>query len=311
MKKISIIIRSYNESKHLPKLLFGLKKQDYKIEETILVDSGSEDNTVKIAEQAGLKIVHIDKKDFTFGRSLNFGCKNAKGEILVFISAHCYPKYQDWLRQLIKPFDNIEVGMVYGKQRGTEISNYSELQLFKKLYPSHQPNKMRWFANNANSAIRKSLFNKIQFDEHLSGCEDIDYAKKISRLNYETRYSSQATIYHIHEESFKQISNRFYREMIALKKIFEDFYIQPKNVVIIFFDFFKDIYTAIKESKISISIFCEIIKFRVAMLIAMVKANKNFEKRNNDTIFEEIYFSNKKNSDNKIKNEDLLINYEN
>ena len=293
MKKISIIIRSYNESKHLPMLLYGLKKQDYKIEETILVDSGSEDDTVKIAENAGLKIVHIKKNDFTFGRSLNFGCRNAKGDILVFISAHCYPKYQDWLRQLIIPFEDKEVGMVYGKQRGTKTSNFSELQLFKKLYPSQQPNRMRWFANNANSAIRKDLFDKIQFDEDLSGCEDIDYAKKISQLNYRTIYSFKATIYHLHEENFKQISNRFYREMIALKKIFEDFYIQPKNVVIIFFDFFKDIYTAIKESKISIMVLCEIIKFRVAMLSAIIKANKNFERKNDDTIFEEIYFSNK------------------
>ena len=59
--RASIIIRTYNESEHLPSLLEGLTKQslpdsEYEI---IVVDSGSTDNTLAIAQTHKSRIVHI------------------------------------------------------------------------------------------------------------------------------------------------------------------------------------------------------------------------------------------------------------
>ena len=56
--------------------------------EIILVDSGSNDKTLSIANKHKIIITHIEKKSFTFGRSLNIGCDIATGDILVFISGH-------------------------------------------------------------------------------------------------------------------------------------------------------------------------------------------------------------------------------
>jgi len=67
----SLVIRAYNEARHLPRLLEGVRQQTVKDVEVILVDSGSTDDTVSIAESYGAKIVHIPPQDFTFGRSLN------------------------------------------------------------------------------------------------------------------------------------------------------------------------------------------------------------------------------------------------
>jgi glycosyltransferase involved in cell wall biosynthesis len=46
----SIVIRAYNEEKHIGRLLEGIKQQTLKDVEVILVDSGSTDSTVAIAE---------------------------------------------------------------------------------------------------------------------------------------------------------------------------------------------------------------------------------------------------------------------
>ena len=90
---ISIIIRTYNEERYLRELLETIKVQELPYSETeiIIVDSGSTDRTLPIAESFDCKITHISKKDFTFGRSLNHGCEIARGDILVFISGHCIP----------------------------------------------------------------------------------------------------------------------------------------------------------------------------------------------------------------------------
>ena len=87
----SIVIRAYNEAQYLPRLLDGIAQQTVKDVEVILVDSGSTDSTVQIAEKFGVKIVHIPSAEFTFGRSLNFGIRAVTRKFVVIASAHVYP----------------------------------------------------------------------------------------------------------------------------------------------------------------------------------------------------------------------------
>ena len=52
--KVSIVIRTLNESKYLGQLLVSIQNQTYKNTEIILVDSGSTDGTIEIAEKMNL-----------------------------------------------------------------------------------------------------------------------------------------------------------------------------------------------------------------------------------------------------------------
>lgn len=100
--------------------------------EVVIVDSGSSDKTLEIAEQHRCNVVHIRKEDFTFGRSLNVGCEAARGEYLVFISGHCVPASSRWLHNLVMPICSSEVLYTYGRQLGRDATKFSEQQLFDK-----------------------------------------------------------------------------------------------------------------------------------------------------------------------------------
>ena len=115
--KVSIVIRTLNEAKHLENLMKGIHEQNYQDWEIVLVDSGSTDGSLDIAERYGARIFHIPQKEFTFGRSLNIGCENALGDYLVFASGHVWPVTNNWLRNMIKPFEESSIAMVYGRQR--------------------------------------------------------------------------------------------------------------------------------------------------------------------------------------------------
>lgn len=65
----SVVIRAFNEEKHLSRLLDGILHQTIQDVQVILVDSGSSDRTVEIANEYAVQIVHIQPQDFTFGRS--------------------------------------------------------------------------------------------------------------------------------------------------------------------------------------------------------------------------------------------------
>lgn len=221
--KCSIVIRAYNEEKLIGRLLEGIKQQTVKDVEIILVDSGSIDTTVSIAESFGAKVVHIPPAEFTFGRSLNIGIKSASREFIVIASAHVYPVYPDWLETLLRSFQDSQVALTYGKQRGYAGSKYSEHQIFHQWYPDASTlDQATAFCNNANAAIRKSLWEKHPYDETLTGLEDLEWAKWAKGQGYKIAYVAEAEIAHIHNETPHGIYNRYRREAMALRRIYPE-----------------------------------------------------------------------------------------
>jgi len=77
MPETSIVIRAYNEEKHLPELFRSLAGQEYRDFETVVVDSGSIDRTRDVASACADRLVSIRKHDFSFGYSLNEGIRNS------------------------------------------------------------------------------------------------------------------------------------------------------------------------------------------------------------------------------------------
>ena len=220
---VSVIIRCYNEEEHIGKLLSGVLAQTVQEVEIILVDSGSSDATLSIASRYPVKIIKIAPEQFSFGRSLNLGCQEAGHELMVIASAHVYPVYADWLERLLAPFANPQTALTYGKQRGTAESHFSEQQIFGRWYPDHaQAEQAHPFCNNANAAVRRSLWLEHPYDESLSGLEDVDWARWAVNSGYKIAYVAEAEIIHIHHETRQGVYNRYRREAMAFKRIFPE-----------------------------------------------------------------------------------------
>ncbi|MFC1482041.1 glycosyltransferase [Candidatus Neomarinimicrobiota bacterium] len=223
MKNCSVIIRSFNEEKHIGRLLVGIMEQTVKDVEIILVDSGSTDATVSIASQFPAKIVNIEPADFSFGRALNMGCAVATKEFLVMASSHVFPVHHDWLEQLLSPFDDPKIGLVYGRQLGGATTKFTEHQIFAQWFPDTSVKRQAHpFCNNANAAIRRNLWEKMPYDEELTGLEDLDWANRLLKEGYFLSYKAGAAIIHLHDETPSNIYNRYRREAIAHKLTFPE-----------------------------------------------------------------------------------------
>lgn len=225
---ISILIRTKNEAKDLPKALELIRQQSFKPTEIIVVDSGSTDGTTEIIQrQNDVKLIEMKPEEFTFGRSLNIGCQAAKGDIIVSLSAHAFPCDRDWLKNLAQHFNDPKIAGVYGKQvpqpdawppvQRDYLEYYGEQTRFQE-----NPEKFNDHSfSNANSAIRRQCWEKRLFDETLTGNEDQEWAQAMLKRNYKIVYEPKAAVYHSHNEPLLKVYQRTYREALATKQLYQ------------------------------------------------------------------------------------------
>ena len=139
----------------------------------------------------------------------------------MFASGHVRPITNNWLGNLIKPFDDLSVAMVFGRQRGTNANRLSEIRdLHSDFGPTSTVLVDEPRGNNGNAAIRRELWLRQPFDENLPGLEDIDWARKAERNGHRVYYAADAGVHHVHEESLKQVYRRYFREAAAYKLMF-------------------------------------------------------------------------------------------
>ena len=199
----------------------ALKEQSYREFEIVVVDSGSLDATRDIAAAYADRVLRIDSRDFSFGYSLNIGIRAATGDRIAMISAHTLPTDHEWLSTLVEPLSDERIAMVYGRQIGAPASKFSDARDLRRIFGTRREVLLppRFFANNANSAIRRDLWKRHPFDETLPGLEDVEWAKYWMETGQQVLYEPDAALYHIHEESWRQVRRRYYREGVAAKRV--------------------------------------------------------------------------------------------
>ncbi|HRQ56898.1 MAG TPA: MBL fold metallo-hydrolase [Azoarcus taiwanensis] len=231
---ISVVIRTLNEARHLDELLDAVARQETGglPHEVVLVDSGSTDGTLEIAERHGCRILHITREDFSFGRSLNIGCDAAQGDVLVFTSGHCVPTDGYWLSRLCQPILEGHAGYSYGRQIGGERTYFSESRIFAKYFPERSAIPQGGFyCNNANAAVSRDVWARYRFDEELTGLEDMHLAKRMVSAGGKVAYIADAVVLHYHYETWQQVRRRFEREAIALQQIMPQVHVTPVDTL--------------------------------------------------------------------------------
>ena len=182
--KFSIIVPAYNEEKLLPKCLESLVNLDYDKNEfeIILVNNNSQDRTREIALSfSGVKAIDEPKQGNVF--ALIRGCREARGEILVFTDADTQaPK--DWLKKFEKAYQDKKVVCAGGPG------------IFRPVVfaGAVAERAIRWggvitkLAPCFNLSIRKKVYEDIGgFDEKINFEQDIyliTKSKKVGKIKY-------------------------------------------------------------------------------------------------------------------------------
>ena len=196
---ISLIIRTKNEEQYLDRCLAAVNWQRFVDLEIIVVDNESEDKSVEIATRHGAKVVPISSDEWSYGRAINKGIENSCGDYLVCLSGHCIPVNQSWLYHLTSGFLDDSIAGVYGRQEpilSTPVIDKRDM--WNTLGVERRVQTKDPFFHNANSIIRRSVWEQFPFDETVSGVEDRIWAREILAHGYKIVYEPLASVYHPH-----------------------------------------------------------------------------------------------------------------
>jgi rhamnosyltransferase len=199
MPEVSIIIRTKNEERWIGHCLSMVFKQDFKDFEVVLVDNLSTDHTVEIARRYPLaRVITVDK--FRPGHALNEGIRASAGRYLVCLSAHCVPKTTGWLGQLLANFaEDPNLAGVYGRQLPVSFTDPVDKRDLLIVFGQDRRIQVKdYFFHNANSILRRDVWDAIPFDEEVSNIEDRVWGKAVTAAGYHIAYDPEAAVYHHH-----------------------------------------------------------------------------------------------------------------
>lgn len=198
--KVSIIIPAYNEQKNILRLLKSIRRQTYSSIESIVVDDGSNDNTVKISKKLATKVFARSHAERSVQR--NFGASRATGSFFLFLDA------------------DMELSPGVVKSCVDNINNYGALIIPEMTVGKGLVAKIRKFERSmymGDALIEvarffpKKIFDEFEgYDVNLTGAEDYDLPKRVSK-KYKIGWAKEY-LYH-HEAGLtlmRQMKKKFY-----------------------------------------------------------------------------------------------------
>ena len=217
--KASVVIPSFNATKHLPDLLSGLISQTTKPLEIIIVDDGSTDNTkdsINLLTKKVKLLKYFYKKNGGPAKARNFGAGKSKGNIIVFTDSDCVPE-KNWLEEIIAPFENKKVGGVQGAYKTKQkelIAIFSQLEIAERYEKMKKAKNIDWIGSYS-AAYRLDVFKKLKgFDESfpIASGEDPELSYRLQKQGWKIVFNPKAIVYHQHPKTIsKYLKTKFFR----------------------------------------------------------------------------------------------------
>ena len=213
---VSVLIITWNSKAHLSTCLNQLLKQTMRDFETILVDNGSEDNTLDELNKKypSLELqIHRLSSNLGFAIANNIGARLARGQWLVLLNADAFPE-QDWLEKLLNAAEkNPEHSFFSSRQiqantpeslDGTgdayHISGLAWRHGYN--YPSadygHEQKEVLSACAAAALISREEFLAMGGFDEdYFSYFEDVDLGFRLRLAGKKCLYVPEAVVHHV------------------------------------------------------------------------------------------------------------------
>jgi len=214
-ERVSIIVPTLNPGDCLSTLCDAIGYQRLKPLEILVVDSSSTDALPVHGYGEELRVITIDKAAFDHGGTRNLGARQARGEILVFMTQDATPADDLWLENLVAPILSGEAVATFARQLPREGAtplerfarhfNYPPTSKIKTIHDVQEMGFKAFFFSNVCSAVRANGFWEVGgFPQRVVMDEDVLLCARLMRVGYRVKYTAEARVFHSHNYTLRQ-----------------------------------------------------------------------------------------------------------
>ena len=210
--QISIVIPNFNGNEFLKECLSSIKKQTYPFYEVIIVDNGSEDESVEFIQKnyPEFKLIQ-NKENLGFATAVNQGIKASMSEYIFLLNndteleINCISNLLKCIKKDDKLFAVSSKMIQYDDRNLIDDAGdeYTILGYTRKVGNNRSSkqyqNEREIFSASAGAALyRKSIFDIIgYFDENFFAyMEDVDISYRAKLYGFKCYYCPSAVVYH-------------------------------------------------------------------------------------------------------------------
>jgi glycosyltransferase involved in cell wall biosynthesis len=206
MNVIDVVVRCRNEMPHVPRALDALARQVGVHPRVHFFDCGSNAGSRDVAQDRGVRLVDVDPRTYRPGAVLNRAMSDTSSDIVAFVNADAIALSEDALTQLIAPLvADSSVAATFGRQIARPLASRAVQLDHLRAFGAQEPVKLRrgHFFSMAASAVRRTTWEKVPFDEELRYSEDVHWTKRVSETGGSLRYAFRARFEHSHDYSLR------------------------------------------------------------------------------------------------------------
>lgn len=245
---VTVVILTYNGETYLRRILEKIRTQTgVEDVDVLVIDSGSSDSTLDIVRSFPEVRLHaIPNSEFGHGKTRNLAATLAKGEFIAYLTHDAVPATDEWLRELLAPFDLDErIVAVMGKQVPRPgcfpLLKYEIQGVFQGLGPDFgtsvfykddfvkdvgQLNAISFYSDVNSAARTDFLRDTIQYRD-VRYAEDQIFGKDLVEAGYRKAYAPRAAVEHSNDLTRREYGRRIFDETVGLRQI--DFDIAPMS----------------------------------------------------------------------------------
>ena len=191
--QISLVIPVRNESESLAELIESIERQTLQPDEIVIVDGGSTDNTVEIAEALAAKnpkIKLVKTPAASPGKGRNIGVETARHDWIAFTDAGIKLK-NDWLEKLVEKIAASEaIDIVYGNYAPVIESFFEKIAMISYV-PAQHPGVIRG-KTIVSYLMRKKVWQAVGGFPDLRASEDLMFMEAAEKKGFKTAFAPAA-----------------------------------------------------------------------------------------------------------------------
>jgi glycosyltransferase involved in cell wall biosynthesis len=182
--KVSVVIPNYNSSKTILLCLEALVNQSHNNLEILLIDDGSTDQCLALAEPFGIQILHTGVNAGP-SKARNMGAKAATGEVIFFLDSDVALFPEAIANTLVAFNSDASLGSVCGIYDKVPLIRDSLVEDYRSLQAYHWRKSSEGIVTPgffSLGAVKTSVFCDIGgFNEALRDSEDAEYGHRLSQ----------------------------------------------------------------------------------------------------------------------------------